>query len=131
MNEILFPRTDAGVAVQAAAVLVVYSLLFLAARRDRDLRLLVIAAACFTFGLFVLRAATDLLLRDETFDDAELPAFAVDDPQTGCVDRQTWSAQHVLERQPVGDLVDRPLHGPDHRLAAGHVLDDDDVPAGS
>lgn len=57
MNEILFPRTDAGVAFQAAVVLIFYIALFLAARRHRDLRLLVVAAAFFTFGLFVLRAA--------------------------------------------------------------------------
>lgn len=57
MNDILFPRTDTGVALQAAVVLLFHIALFLAARRHRDLRLLVVATAFFTFGLFVMRAA--------------------------------------------------------------------------
>jgi hypothetical protein len=55
MRDLLLPTTDAGVFAQAGIALVVFVVLF--ARRDRDLRLLVVGAAVFTAGLFMLRAA--------------------------------------------------------------------------
>jgi hypothetical protein len=57
MRDLLLPTTDAGVFAQAGIALVVFVVLFVIARRDRDLRLLVVGAAVFTAGLFMLRAA--------------------------------------------------------------------------
>jgi hypothetical protein len=54
--ELLLPRTDAGVLVQAIVVLVVFALLYRPARRSQLLQLW---AGSFPFiaGLFVLRAS--------------------------------------------------------------------------
>ena len=54
--ELLLPRTDAGVAVQAAIVSVVFGLLFRPARRSGLLQLWA-GVAVFTAGVFVLRGA--------------------------------------------------------------------------
>lgn len=57
MEEILFPRTDAGVAVQLVIVIALFGLAFVRVRHHRDARLLVAGLAVFTLGLFVLRAS--------------------------------------------------------------------------
>lgn len=54
--ELLLPRTDAGVAVQAFVLLVVLGLMFRPARRLGLLQLWA-GVAVFTAGLFVLRGA--------------------------------------------------------------------------
>ena len=54
--ELLLPRTDAGVAVQAVVLSVVFGLLFRPARRSGLLQLWA-GVAVFTAGLFVLRGA--------------------------------------------------------------------------
>ena len=54
--ELLLPRTDAGVAVQAAVVMVVLLLLLVPARRAGVLALW-LGSAMFVAGLFVLRGA--------------------------------------------------------------------------
>ena len=55
MTEFLLPRTDRGVALQAAVAVVVLSIAFYASRRDRDLRLFVVGIAMLTGGWFALR----------------------------------------------------------------------------
>jgi hypothetical protein len=57
MRDLLLPTTDAGVVAQADLALVVLVILFVLARRARDLRLLVVGTAVFTAGTFLLRAA--------------------------------------------------------------------------
>jgi hypothetical protein len=57
MRDLLLPTTDAGVVAQAGLALVVLVILFVLARRARDLRLLVVGTAVFTAGTFLLRAA--------------------------------------------------------------------------
>ena len=54
--ELLLPRTDAGVLVQAVVVLAVFALLFRPARRAALLQLW-FGAFAFVLGLFVLRAS--------------------------------------------------------------------------
>jgi hypothetical protein len=54
--ELLLPRTDAGVAAQAAVVLVVFALLLRPARSLGVLQLW-FGGLAFTAGLFMLRAA--------------------------------------------------------------------------
>lgn len=54
--ELLLPRTDAGVLVQAAVVVVVFALLLRPARRAALMQLWV-GSAAFTAGLFALRAS--------------------------------------------------------------------------
>ncbi len=54
--DLLLPSTDAGVAVQAVILSVVFGLLFLPARRLGILQLWA-GVAVFTAGLFVLRGA--------------------------------------------------------------------------
>jgi len=56
VRDLLLPRTDAAVLVQALVASVVYATALLLARRDRDLVLLVIGFATVTCGLFGLRA---------------------------------------------------------------------------
>lgn len=53
--ELLLPRTDAGVLAQAAAVAVLFALVWRPARRAELLQLWS-GAAVFTAGLFMLRA---------------------------------------------------------------------------
>jgi hypothetical protein len=57
MRDLLLPTTDAGVAMQAVVVAVLFAALLVRVRHDRDLRLLVLGAAVFVAGLFMLRAA--------------------------------------------------------------------------
>jgi hypothetical protein len=57
LRDLLLPTTDAGVVAQALLALVVLTAAFVAVRRDRDLRLLVLGVATLTAGLFMLRAA--------------------------------------------------------------------------
>jgi hypothetical protein len=54
--ELLLPRTDAGVLVQAIVVVLVLALLYRPARRAALVQLWV-GGAVFTAGLFVLRAS--------------------------------------------------------------------------
>ena len=54
--ELLLPRTDAGVLLQASVLAVVFALLLRPARRA-ELFQLWLGGAVFTTGLFVLRAA--------------------------------------------------------------------------
>lgn len=54
--DLLLPSTDAGVAVQAVILAVVFALLFLPARRLGIVQLWA-GTAVFTAGLFVLRGA--------------------------------------------------------------------------
>lgn len=54
--DLLLPRTDAGVLVQAVVVVLVLALLYLPARRAALLQLWV-GGTVFTAGLFVLRAS--------------------------------------------------------------------------
>ncbi len=56
MEELLQPRTDAGVVAQAVVVLLVVVALAWRVRRDRDLLRLVLGGGVFVAGLFVLRA---------------------------------------------------------------------------
>lgn len=56
MEELLQPRTDAGVLAQAVVVLLVVATLAWRTRRDPDLLRLVLGAGMFAGGLFVLRA---------------------------------------------------------------------------
>ncbi len=54
--ELLLPRTDAGVLVQAVVVVALLALLYRPARRAALLQLW-LGAAVFTAGLFMLRAS--------------------------------------------------------------------------
>lgn len=54
--ELLLPRTDAGVLVQAVVVVAVFALLLRPARRAQLMQLW-LGGAAFTLGLFVLRAS--------------------------------------------------------------------------
>ncbi len=54
--ELLLPRTDAGVLVQAVVVVALLALLYRPARRAALLQLW-LGAAVFTLGLFMLRAS--------------------------------------------------------------------------
>jgi hypothetical protein len=54
--DVLLPRTDAGVAVQAAVALVILTGAFFAVRRNRELRQFVTGLAVMTLALFGLRA---------------------------------------------------------------------------
>lgn len=56
MEELLQPRTDAGVLAQVVVVLVVVGVLAWRARHAPDVLRLVLGAGMFTLGLFVLRA---------------------------------------------------------------------------
>lgn len=56
MNELLFPRTDAGVLVQVIVVAVVWLGLVVAVRRNRDLVWFVSGLAMLAFAWFGLRA---------------------------------------------------------------------------
>ena len=56
MRDLLLPRTDAAVLVQALVAAVVFATALLLARRNRELVLLVIGVATVTGGLFGLRA---------------------------------------------------------------------------
>lgn len=57
LRELLLPRTDAGVAVQAAIVVVVVAALLWATRRVPHLRLLVVGVGVMLVALGGLRAA--------------------------------------------------------------------------
>lgn len=57
MNEILQPRTDAGVLAQVIVVVVILVVALFRVRGHRDATLLVLALGMFTFGLFMLRAS--------------------------------------------------------------------------
>ncbi len=54
--DLLLPRTDELVAVQAAVALVVWVAAYRWSRRDRDLRLFVVGAGLLTVALFGARA---------------------------------------------------------------------------
>lgn len=56
MEELLQPRTDAGVAAQAALALALVAGLAWRVRRNPDLLRLVLGGGVFVGGLFVLRA---------------------------------------------------------------------------
>lgn len=56
MEELLQPRTDAGVVAQAVVALLVVGALAWRTRRDADLLRLVLGGGFFLGGLFVLRA---------------------------------------------------------------------------
>jgi hypothetical protein len=56
VRDLLLPRTDAAVLVQALVAGGVFASALLLARRNRELVLLVIGFATVTFGLFGLRA---------------------------------------------------------------------------
>jgi hypothetical protein len=56
VEELLQPRTDAGVLTQVGVVVALVALLAWRVRRDTDLLRLVLGAGMFTLGLFVLRA---------------------------------------------------------------------------
>lgn len=56
MEELLQPRTDAGVLAQAAVVLVLVAAGAWRVRRSPDLLRLVVGLGVFVGGLFVLRA---------------------------------------------------------------------------
>ena len=56
-RDLLLPTTDAGVLAQAGIVGVVVVWLLVLTRRQRDLQFLVLGAAVFVAGLFMLRAA--------------------------------------------------------------------------
>lgn len=56
MEELLQPRTDAGVAAQAVLAVVLVAALAWRVRRSADLLRLVLGAGVFLGGLFVLRA---------------------------------------------------------------------------
>lgn len=57
VHDILLPRTDAGVAVQVAIVLVVFAVSLWRTRADRDLRLFTVGVGTFVLGLMMMRAA--------------------------------------------------------------------------
>lgn len=56
VEELLLPRTDGGVAVQAALASAAVAALAWRVRGDRDLLRLVLGGGMFLAGLFVLRA---------------------------------------------------------------------------
>lgn len=56
VRELIFPTTDAGVAIQLALVVVAGTLAWVLLRRQRDARLLVVGATLFGLGLIGLRA---------------------------------------------------------------------------
>ena len=56
MNELLFPRTDAGVLAQVIIVAAVWLVAAVAMRRNRDLVWFVSGLAMLAFGWFGLRA---------------------------------------------------------------------------
>lgn len=56
VEELLQPRTDAGVLAQVGVVVTLVGLLAWRVRRDVDLLRLVLGAGMFVLGLFVLRA---------------------------------------------------------------------------
>ncbi|MFN3216775.1 MAG: hypothetical protein ACE367_09800 [Acidimicrobiales bacterium] len=56
MNELLFPRTDAGVLAQVVLVSVLWLLAAVAVRRNRDLVWFVSGLAMLAFAWFGLRA---------------------------------------------------------------------------
>lgn len=57
MSELLFPRSDSGVAIQAVVVGVLVALALWRSWRNPDLRLLVIGIGVVVFALMGLRAA--------------------------------------------------------------------------
>lgn len=56
MTELLLPRTDAGVLLQAALVFPPLAALLVAVRRNREWRLLVLGMLSVTAGWFGLRS---------------------------------------------------------------------------
>jgi hypothetical protein len=54
--DVLLPRTDAGVAAQAAVAVIVLAGAFFAVRRNRELRQFVTGLAVMTLAFFGLRA---------------------------------------------------------------------------
>ncbi|MEX1009413.1 MAG: hypothetical protein WD271_16460 [Acidimicrobiia bacterium] len=56
MHEILLPRTDTGVFLQAAVVFPALLGALVLVRRDRDLRIFVLGILVFTLALFGVRA---------------------------------------------------------------------------
>ncbi|MDX1659695.1 MAG: hypothetical protein R3343_12810 [Nitriliruptorales bacterium] len=57
MNELLFPRTDLGVAVQLAVVLVLSGVILWRTWHRSEFRLVTVGAALLTLALIGLRAA--------------------------------------------------------------------------
>ncbi len=56
MIDLLLPRTDKGVAVQAIVAIAVFGFVLARVRRDRELRIFVAGLAVLTAGWFALRA---------------------------------------------------------------------------
>jgi hypothetical protein len=54
--DLLLPRTDELVAIQAVVALAVWSAAFRWSRRDREVRLLVVGAGLLTLAFFGVRA---------------------------------------------------------------------------
>lgn len=57
MDELLQPRTDAGVLAQVLVVVLVWAVALWRVRRSRDARLLTAGLGVFVLGLMALRAA--------------------------------------------------------------------------
>lgn len=57
MDELLHPRTDAGVLAQVGVVVAVWALALWRTRSARDLRLLVVGLGVLVLALMALRAA--------------------------------------------------------------------------
>lgn len=57
IRELLLPRTDGGVAVQAVALIVLFAVALVGVRDRPDARLVVIGLGVVTLGLVGLRAA--------------------------------------------------------------------------
>lgn len=55
LHELLFPRTDGGIAIQLATVVAVTLVAFAGVRRDPELRLFVVGVFVMTMALFGLR----------------------------------------------------------------------------
>lgn len=56
MIELLLPRTDGGVVAQLAVAALLFAVAFVAVRRDRELRLLVVGMAVMTAAWSAVRS---------------------------------------------------------------------------
>lgn len=56
MKELLLPRTDAGVALQALAIFPALLIVLYLVRRDREVRVFVLGLGCLALAWFGLRA---------------------------------------------------------------------------
>jgi hypothetical protein len=57
LHDLVLPRTDAGVAVQAGVVLVVLAVTLRRTWTNPDLRIFTMGVGVFVFGLMMLRAS--------------------------------------------------------------------------